>query len=44
MVQAILAIHLAMEMEELYAALGEYLSKIFDINKFSCFLFNNDTG
>ena len=41
LVQAILAIHLAMEMEELYAALGEYLSKLFGIRQFSCFLFNN---
>ena len=43
LVQAILAIHLAMEMEELYAALGEYLSKLFGINQFSCFLFNNES-
>ncbi len=43
LVQAILAIHLAMEMEELYAALGEYLSKLFGIHQFSCFLFNNDS-
>lgn len=43
LVQAILAIHLAMEMEELYAALGEYLSKLFGIHQFSCFLYNNDS-
>lgn len=44
LVQAILAIHLAMEMEELYAALGQYLSKLFGIHQFSCFLFNNDSN
>ncbi|MCD6293009.1 MAG: GAF domain-containing protein [Deltaproteobacteria bacterium] len=43
LVQAILAIHLAMEMEELYATLGEYLSKLFGIHQFSCFLYNNDS-
>ena len=43
LVHAILAIHLAMEMEELYAALGEYLSKLFGIHQFSCFLYNNDS-
>lgn len=42
LVQAILAIHLAMEMEELYAALGEYLNKLFGIDHYSCFLFNNN--
>ena len=41
LVQAILAIHLAMEMEELYAALREYLNKLFGIREFSCLLFNN---
>ncbi|MEA3332253.1 MAG: GAF domain-containing protein [Pseudomonadota bacterium] len=43
LVQAILAIHLAMEMEELYTALGDYLSKLFGIQQFSCFLFNNES-
>ncbi|MCD6533260.1 MAG: GAF domain-containing protein [Deltaproteobacteria bacterium] len=43
LVQAILAIHLSMEMEELYAALGEHLSKLFGIHQFSCFLYNNDS-
>lgn len=43
LVQAILAIHLAMEMKELYGSLGEYLQKLYGIQKFSCFLFNNDT-
>jgi uncharacterized protein YigA (DUF484 family) len=42
MVQAILALHLAMSMEELYAALGEHLKLNFNISRFSCFLFNND--
>ncbi|MBN2704996.1 MAG: GAF domain-containing protein [Deltaproteobacteria bacterium] len=42
LVQAILAIHLAMEMKELYAAFGEYLHRLFAIRHFSCFLFNND--
>ncbi len=43
LVQAILAIHLSMEMEELYAALGKYLDKLFGIQQFSCFLFNNES-
>ncbi len=42
MVPAILALHLAMSMQELYTALGEHLSLSFNINHFSCFLFNND--
>lgn len=41
LMQAILAIHLSMEMKELYAALGKYLSTLFGIRQFSCFLFNN---
>ncbi|MBN2809402.1 MAG: GAF domain-containing protein [Deltaproteobacteria bacterium] len=43
LVQAILAIHLAMEIKELYAVLGKYLSRLFGINQFSCFLFNNES-
>lgn len=43
LVQAILTIHLAMEMEELYAALEDYLNKLFGIGQFSCFLFNNSS-
>ncbi|MCK5680400.1 GAF domain-containing protein [bacterium] len=43
LVQAILAIHLAMEMEELYAALTKHMVKLCGINQFSCFLFNNDS-
>ncbi len=42
LVQAILAIHLAMEMEELYAALAKYMEELCGISRFSCFLFNND--
>lgn len=43
LVKAILAVHLAMETEELFAAFGEYMSKLFDVRQFSCFLFNNET-
>ncbi len=43
LVQAILAIHISMEMEELYSALGVYLNKLFGIHQFSCFLYNNDS-
>ncbi|HDS16598.1 MAG TPA: hypothetical protein ENN66_08360 [Proteobacteria bacterium] len=43
LVKAILAVHLAMETEELFAAFGEYMSKLFDIHRFSYFLFNNET-
>ena len=42
LVQAILAIHLAMEMEELYEALERYMEELCGISRFSCFLFNND--
>ncbi len=44
LVQAILAIHLAMEMEELYEALAKYMEELCDISLFSCFLFNNNNN
>ena len=43
LVQAILAIHLAMEIEELYEALERYMDELCGISRFSCFLFNNST-
>ena len=44
LVQAILAIHLAMEMEELYEALAKYMEELCGISRFSCFLFNNNNN